>query len=191
MDKITNFNGTFQFLSNTYPSPVTYDGILYGSVEHAYKASALPPSERHEFIKLGISKAISRKINARQGWDEVCLDILEGLLRQKFDDIFNIERLLRTGSLELQYINKSDDFLGIVNDSGANNLGKLLMKIREDVTNKLMVCLVHEGWTPDEIRQLKPVEMLKLIRKVRQAQKQHNINATKEITVENQPIHAQ
>ena len=37
--KIGEFDGKFRFLSNFYPSPIFYDGILYPTVEHAFQAA--------------------------------------------------------------------------------------------------------------------------------------------------------
>ena len=37
--QIRQFKGEFRFLSNFYPSPVKFRGILYPSVEHAYQSA--------------------------------------------------------------------------------------------------------------------------------------------------------
>ena len=36
---IDSFEGKYRFLSNFYLSPITYEGIEYPSVEHAYQAA--------------------------------------------------------------------------------------------------------------------------------------------------------
>ena len=35
---IGSFNGEYEFLSNFYPSPISFDGILYPTNEHAFSS---------------------------------------------------------------------------------------------------------------------------------------------------------
>ena len=60
---------------------------------------------------------------------------MEFLLRQKFSDQNKVlkEKLLATGEAEIVEGNDWDDtFFGVCNGVGENQLGKLLMKIRDE-----------------------------------------------------------
>ena len=47
MNVIADFEGEYEFLSNFYEVPLTYEGLAYGSSEAAFQASkSLDPAER-------------------------------------------------------------------------------------------------------------------------------------------------
>ena len=137
--KIGSFTGKYRFLSNFYPIPsVKLDGIDYPTVEHAYQAAkSLNPSAR-EFVRNSFSpgeaKRRGRTIQKRPDWNTVKLGIMEDLVRQKFSVEPLKSMLLDTGESELEEGNSwGDAFWGVCRGVGHNHLGKILMKIRQEM----------------------------------------------------------
>lgn len=133
---IKSFRSTF--LSNFWFVPVSLDGEIYRSVEHAYQAAkTLDPKERKMIQAANLptqAKHLGKCVKLRPDWNDVKLVVMEDLLRQKFQHKALKDRLFRTGSQELIEGNTwNDTFWGVCNGVGENNLGKILMKIRGDI----------------------------------------------------------
>jgi len=133
---IDSFRGKFRFLSNFYPSEVEYEGVKFPTVEHAFQAAkSLDAKTRRKFVSLetpGDAKRYGNDITLRNDWEAVKVPIMEQLLRQKFKDGDLKKRLAATGTQELIEGNTwNDRFWGVCDGVGQNNLGKLLMKIRD------------------------------------------------------------
>ncbi len=141
MTKITEFNGEFRWLSNFAPCEVVLDGSLYPSVENAYQAAKtlyLEERVQLEFCSAGEAKRLGRKLVLRPDWEMVRLDVMEGLLRQKFAHQYR-DQLITTGGRELIEGNdRKDTFWGVSDGEGENNLGKLIMKIRREINEKTL-----------------------------------------------------
>lgn len=142
--KINAFRGAFGFLSNFFPCHVTLDGLAFQTVEHAFVA-AKTMSTIHRMIiqKLptpGKAKRYEARIKAREGWEEMKLQVMEDLLRQKFSPGSELaEALVATGEAKLlEGNNRGDTFWGVRIGCGMghNHLGKLLMKIRSDLVTE-------------------------------------------------------
>lgn len=137
--KIDSFRkGKYRWLSNFWPAPVTYDGVLYSSVEHAYVASkTLDKRERNKvflFETPGQVKRFGRRLKIREDWEDVKLDIMEDLVTQKFHDPELRQNLLDTRDAELiEGNNWNDTYWGVCRGVGSNHLGKILMKVRERI----------------------------------------------------------
>jgi len=141
MNKITNFKGEYEFLSNFAPCYIRYNGILYTSVECAFQAAKVEDIQ----IKKQLSrctpneaKKYGRKVKLRADWDNVRVDIMRDLLRIKFhDNHFSYkQKLIDTGDAYIEEGNKHHDtFWGVCDGIGENNLGKLLMEIREELVH--------------------------------------------------------
>ena len=134
---IDSFSGNHRFLSNFWPCSVMLDGEEYQSVEHAYVAAKTTDIVLRSIIQdcptAGKVKQLGRKIKLRADWEEIKLSVMEDLLRQKFSEKTLKQRLLETKGYELIEGNHwNDTFWGVCNGVGSNNLGKLLMKIREE-----------------------------------------------------------
>jgi N-glycosidase YbiA len=142
IDHISSFTGDYSFLSNFHPAEVSLDDINYPSVEHAYQAAkTLNKEERKPFHKLppimaAASKKLGRKLSIRADWEDVKLQIMEDLLVQKFAIPELKEKLLQTKNALLVEGNWwGDQFWGVdARKGGQNHLGKLLMKIRDQIT---------------------------------------------------------
>jgi len=135
-----SFRGERFFLSNFYPAPVTMYGKVYPSVEYAYVAAkTLDPKEREYIRNLsspGVAKRYGRKLKVREDWEQIKLEVMETLVRRKFENPALGAMLLATGDEELVEVNYwYDTFWGTCNGKGENHLGKILMKVRDRLRN--------------------------------------------------------
>lgn len=133
---IDKFSGKFRFLSNFYPAVVTLDGWKFPTVEHAFQAAkTLDGNQRRriqQVVKPGEAKRLGRAVHLRPDWEDMKIDVMRQLLRQKFSEPFLLSQLLATGTEELVEGNWwRDTFWGVCNGVGENRLGKLLMEIRQ------------------------------------------------------------
>jgi len=142
-NEINEFQGRYKFLSNFWPVWLEFEGFFYPTVEHAYQASKTKePYERKKirFAKTaGKAKRYGKHVILRQDWEEVKLQIMESLVRQKFTKYKDLcEQLLATGDAKLAEGNWwHDTFWGVCNGVGRNHLGKILMKVRNELNNSL------------------------------------------------------
>lgn len=153
---IDSFKGRWSFLSNFYPCEITYKGIKYPSNEHYYVAMKVKNDQiikgvyyTSDDVRIMISKIstagqvkrFGRNLKLRSDWDLVKLDVMEFGLREKFKNEDLKKMLLSTGKEELIEGNYwHDNFFGSCTcpkcgNKGENNLGKLLMKIRNEMLN--------------------------------------------------------
>lgn len=136
---INSFKGQYSFLSNFYPVQVEIEGIVYPSVEHAYVAMKTMDIELRKQISLmetaGKVKRMGRTLNIRSDWDHIKLPVMFGLLRLKFQKPELKLLLISTGDSHLEEGNWwGDTFWGVCKGVGENNLGKLLMQVRQEIT---------------------------------------------------------
>lgn len=132
------FRGPYAFLSNFHDAPVKLDGVTYPSVEHAYMAAKTTnPIQRMAIYSCKTpadAKRMGRKVTLRPDWDKVKLSVMEDLLRQKFQIPYLKMMLLHTGETPLVEENTwGDKYWGTCYGVGQNNLGRLLMKIRDEL----------------------------------------------------------
>ena len=138
---IDGFRGDHFFLSNFFESKITYEGITYQNNEAAFQAmKTLDQDERRKFASLDPSSAkkAGRKVSLRPDWESVKINIMYEICRAKFTQNEELGKLLlETGNEELVEGNDwNDKIWGKVNGEGANNLGKILMRIREELSNE-------------------------------------------------------
>ena len=136
---INRFDGSFFFLSNFYPSPVTMYGEVYPTVEHAFQAAkCFSPADREAIRQAstpGNAKKIGRLVTLVSDWDTLRVPIMTELVRRKFEGNSQLRYLLlATTPHELIEGNTwGDRFWGVYQGVGENHLGKILMQIREEV----------------------------------------------------------
>ncbi len=139
MQAIDSFTGEYRYLSNFYPSPIVVDGVEYVTVEHAYQSAKAMDAEDKVAIATaptpGRAKRMSRKVVHRSDWDQVKVDVMEHLVRAKFETHADLrDRLLATGAIELiEGNNWNDRFWGVCEGQGSNRLGEILMRIRREL----------------------------------------------------------
>lgn len=136
---IDSFEGDYRWLSNFATAPVELDGVLYPTVEHAYQAAkTLDIHQRYRILDLtaGQAKRYGRRVTLREDWDDIKLDIMQELLEHKFSITLYKNKLLATGCEEIVEGNTwGDTFWGVCNGEGRNELGKLIMRVREKLRN--------------------------------------------------------
>lgn len=135
---IESFQGQYRFLSNFYPAAVELDGLLYRSVEHAYQAAKTNDKAERDRIrsceKPWQAKRLGRTVTLRGDWEEIKLDVMFRLLRDKFSQSHLRDLLMATGDARLIEGNDwGDTFWGVAWGRGHNHLGKLLMQVRDEL----------------------------------------------------------
>jgi hypothetical protein len=135
---IDSFFGKYRFLSNFYPAVVKYKSNAYPTVEHAFQASKSVDDCTRIMIcgakTPGIAKRMGRRVNLRSDWEDIKLDVVLGLLRQKFSADPLKHQLLSTYPAELIEGNDwGDRYWGVSYGVGENHLGKLLMMVRTEL----------------------------------------------------------
>ena len=138
MKEIRTFKNKNAFLSNFYPVSVYYEGMRFSSVEHAFQAAKPNDLETRELFMIvptaKEAKSFGRQVKLREDWESVKVDIMEMLLRQKFARPALREQLLNTqDSILINGNNYGDTFWGVCKGEGQNQLGRLLMKIRQEI----------------------------------------------------------
>lgn len=140
MSRIISFTGKNHFLSNFYMSEVAYEGRVYPSSEHAFVAAKTTDDEIRKHVATlptpGQVKRYGRSIQLREGWDDIRINEMRKILENKFGDQELWEKLQATRPHELIEGNDwGDRFWGESPlGNGRNELGKLLMAIRDDIT---------------------------------------------------------
>lgn len=140
---ISSFDGEFRFLSNFYGLPIEYEGISFKSNEAAFQAmKTLDKDKRIEISQMppNLAKRAGRTVKLREDWNDIRLQIMLDINRIKYSNEYLKKKLLATGDAELIEGNYwHDNFWGncscpkCVNIEGENNLGKILMQIREEL----------------------------------------------------------
>lgn len=137
MQAITSFQGQHRWLSNFWPAFVTLDGVRYPSVENAYQAAKTAPENRSLFVNAtpGGAKRLGRRCPVRPDWDDRKLAVMEDLIRQKFRPGYRLAALLlQTKDAHIEEGNTwGDQFWGVCEGVGTNNLGLILMRVRHDL----------------------------------------------------------
>lgn len=134
---IKEFRNKYNFLSNFYTCSFVFEGYTWHSVETAFQAMK-DPSRMEEFVNLNPSKAkqLGRKVKLRSDWEQIKDQLMEKLVRLKFQDPTLKEALINTGDeLLVEGTWWGDTYWGISlkTGKGQNHLGKILMKIREEI----------------------------------------------------------
>lgn len=140
---INSFSGPYAFLSNFHAASVSYEDLIYPTVEHAFQAAKTRDTiERRRFILLsmppGRAKYYGRRLTLRPDWERIKIHVMEDCLESKFLRHRHLhDKLLATGDATLIEGNTwGDTFWGVCGGRGENHLGKLLMQLRKDLMRK-------------------------------------------------------
>lgn len=138
---IRSFDGEYRFLSNFCMAPVEYEGIVYPSTEHAYQAAkTLNKDLRGAFAEItspGAVKKLGQTISLRLDWEDIKISVMRNIVTAKFEQNPDLmKKLMATKGHELIEGNTwGDTFWGQCPiGKGRNELGKILMSIRDDIT---------------------------------------------------------
>ena len=151
---ITAFRGRWTRLGNYSACTVFCQGHAYPSVEHAYQAqkSADPAVQKavRDCAGPAAAKRMARLVPLREDWEHVKLQVMEDLLREKFSQEPERSILLATGREALIEGNWWHDIfwgqcpVGV----GKNHLGRLLMKLRDELQDGLDLHPPSEDYVP-------------------------------------------
>lgn len=131
-----------RFLSNFHIAPIVHNGIVYQTTEHFYQAQkAIDDDDLFHLIVNCDGPKEAKRLGAqvkidKQRWEAIKDVIMLKALRLKFsqhDDL--AEKLLATANVRLiEWAPWGDTYWGVdKNYQGQNKLGKLLMKVREEL----------------------------------------------------------
>jgi len=136
-------------LSNFSPHRIQVDGVDYATVEHFYQSQKLAGVPGSESLVESITNAKSPEEAAfigrraeretpdlvRSDWNEVKVAVMEQGLMRKFSSDGNARKaLVATGNKLIVESSPHDYFWGIgYNRAGQNWLGRLLMKVRDEL----------------------------------------------------------
>lgn len=135
---IKMFIGEFSWLSNFHPADIVVEGFSFPSVEHAYQA--FKTNDKNWFEKIrsakspGVAKRQGKQCPIRPDWEDVKFDVMLKCVRAKFSQNEDLkEKLLATTGLLEEGNSWGDTVWGTVSGRGENHLGKILMKVREEL----------------------------------------------------------
>lgn len=136
---VKGFFGDYRWLSNFEPANCYYMGIMYPSSENAYQAAKLKPHERQKLVECTpaqskkLWKKLERMDDSEASWNGRRENVMAQILFSKFLVNENLRlKLLDTGDKYLEESNHwKDTFWGVdIKLGGENNLGKMLMRVR-------------------------------------------------------------
>lgn len=149
---IGSFRGKYRWLSNFAQCVVRHGGAAYPTVEHAYQAAKFDWQHTPTLGLNGLADQARQKIQkartpgdakrfARQYAEHMCpnfqdrrLGVMRDLLRQKFRQEPYRSLLQATGRRDIVEGNTwGDTFWGKSGGTGQNNLGGLIMQIRDEL----------------------------------------------------------
>lgn len=188
---IKSFSGKWFFLSNFYRCTVPYNGIEYKSSEAAFQAQkTLDDQERLKFVNVtpSESKHLGRSVKLRSDWEEVKDNIMFDIVKSKFDNNSDLKiELLETGDRDLFEGNTwNDKYWGVVHTEneliGKNNLGKILMKLREEYQNtgSVIIGKCRDEELHEEAHEAGPIVKNKTKEQVQQECKYGDVFTTEE-----------
>jgi len=133
-----NENETFKdrlsFLSNMHPCVIEYKGYLFTCVESAYQSMKCDLLiDKKKFIGIDGYKAkkLGQKIAIRSDWDNIKFRVMKEILEIKFNKEPFRSKLLEIDGQITEFNYWRDTYWGVCNGVGDNNLGKILMNIRD------------------------------------------------------------
>ena len=136
-----SFRGEFSWLSNFYlfEKAMIYDEMTFHTAEHFYVAMKTKDKDIRNVVANHPSKGLKRfgqSLLVRSDWEDIKLNVMLYALRYKFSTNNPKLRqlLLSTGYSLLEETNYwGDRYWGICKGAGENNLGKLIMKVRDEI----------------------------------------------------------
>ena len=139
---IKEFKNQYFFLSNFYEYPIYYNKLVFCNAEAAFQAQkVINEKDQYKFINLNASQArkLGKTVQLRKDWEEIKDNVMYEIVKRKFLTNKELQqKLLETKEEELVEGNWwHDTYWGVDSKTGIgqNKLGKILMKVREEVKN--------------------------------------------------------
>lgn len=144
---IDKFEGKYYFLSNFYSCKFYYDGILYNNSEAAFQAQkndSIAIRYLYSDANPSVAKKMGRNCVLRSDWEKVKDKIMYEVVKAKFEQNEDLKKLLLSTKDEqlVEGTTWHDNYWGnctcdrCASIKGKNQLGKTLMKIREEFKNE-------------------------------------------------------
>ena len=133
---------THRPLSNFHLEPFTYKDVIWPSSENAYQAMKGYPSQYELFASLKPmdSRNLGQRIQLPKDWNYEKYNAMYEVLTAKFKQC-PIAREVLTSTKDY-YIEETnwwkDQYWGVFEGVGENNLGKILMNLRTSILNNLL-----------------------------------------------------
>lgn len=131
------------YLCNLSAYDVFYDGVLWPTAEHCYQAQKHRDINYREKVRLcktpeeaiALGRDETSPSYRHDDWLKVRVEVMHEVVYAKFSQHDDLKRLLLdTGDSLIFEHTKNDKFWGDnLDGSGQNNLGKVLMRVREEL----------------------------------------------------------
>ncbi|MDE0458805.1 MAG: NADAR family protein [Chromatiales bacterium] len=155
-ERIDRFRGEHAFLSNFHRAPFRWQGKTWATAEAPFQASKTRDERLRERIRAasspGEAKRLGRRADLRCEWERIKDDVMLSVLQAKFAVPELRDALLATGDAELVEGNTwGDVYWGVCDGRGRNQLGRTLMRIREDIRRRAGPAMdgQHADWLRD------------------------------------------
>lgn len=142
---INNYRGFYYFLSNFYPCKFTYGGETWRSAEHCFQAQKTVSPNMLASI-LHAKTAVEARVLGHSvsmlppTWEDDKSSIMKSILMAKFEQNPNLaRRLVKTKDKILAELTINDPYWNMTPKGGKNVLGKLLMEVRDDLKQRIVV----------------------------------------------------
>ena len=152
-ERIDRFRGQHAFLSNFHRAPFKWCGREWPTAEAGFQAAKTRDERERERIRNAPSptqaKRLGRRVDLRTDWEQVKDDVMHSILKAKFAVPELRDALLATGDAELVEGNTwGDRYWGRVDGRGRNQLGRTLMRIRDDIRRRAGAAMndQHAAW---------------------------------------------
>lgn len=139
-DAINFIETAWYYLSPFSAHEVELDGVVYKTAEHAYQTLRMLPEVRDQVISTTSpmdSWRVAQRLKAAGKLDPNYdkYELMERIFRAKLDQHDDIKKvLLESGDRDLVKVYNTDyDWGAGADGSGQNNMGKLWMKLRDEL----------------------------------------------------------
>lgn len=139
--RFSGLSGAYGCFSNFAPYPITLKGKEWPTNEHFFQAQKFAGTPHEETIRLAntpkqaANMGRSRERPLRADWERVKDAIMLEAVHAKFTQHADLRRvLLETGDAEIVEHRAKDSYWGDGPDgAGKNMLGRILMRVRDDL----------------------------------------------------------
>lgn len=136
-------SGEYWPFSNFFPVKFYLDGKYWKSTEHYYQAKKTNNKCDQERICSAVTaraaKQMAQSVTLRGDWDKIKDDVMYRALKAKFSQCENCRRvLLKTKNWDIHEDSPTDVYWGWRNN-GQDKLGKLLIKVRDELRAELVI----------------------------------------------------
>ena len=141
--KFYSETGRYGEFSNFANYPIRLKNKVWKTTEHYFQAQKFEKREYQEKIRTSASPMMaaqlgrSRKERIKKNWDNIKQNVMYEAVKAKFTQHPDLKQLLLdTKDAKIIEHTENDDYWGDGGDgNGKNMLGKILMKVREELKN--------------------------------------------------------